>query len=285
MNKRTIIYIIISAICVIAIIAGVYYQIFGSKNDNTNTLTNENNVIVNEDGVIDPEELKKEFNSLFDNSFNDQGYDTSAVTKITGLEEQDIIYAAYNIIDEKDEKYSVNINLPVFNVQGDVATEFNNTTQTIFANKANEVLGNSQVYTIYNVEYTSYLNENILSVVIKSTLKEGNNPQRIIVQTYNYDITTGQKVSLNDVLTEKGISTKEVNKTIEKQVNEANKRAEAVAQALAQIGQAVYKRDINNAMYVTDNVNHFFIGLDGEIYIIYPYGNSNFTSEMDVIKI
>ena len=101
MNKRTIIYIIISAICVIAIIAGVYYQIFGSKNDNTNTLTNENNVIVNEDGVIDPEELKKEFNSLFDNSFNDQGYDTSAVTKITGLEEQDIIYAAYNIKEEK----------------------------------------------------------------------------------------------------------------------------------------------------------------------------------------
>lgn len=285
MNKRMIIYIIISAICVVAIIAGVYYQIFGTKKDNTNTLTNENSVIVDENGVIDPEVLKEEFNSLFDNSFNDQGYDTSTVTKIEGLEEQDIIYAAYNIIDEKDEKYSVNINLPVFNVQGDVATEFNNTTQTIFANKANEVLGNSQVYTIYNVEYTSYLNENILSVVIKSTLKEGNNPQRIIVQTYNYDITTGQKVSLNDILEEQGISTKDVNKTIERQVEEANKRAEAVAQALAQTGQAVYKRDINNAMYVTDNVNHFFIGLDGQIYIVYPYGNSNFTSEMDIIKI
>lgn len=285
MNKRTILYIIISAICIIAIIAGVYYQIFGSKNDNTNTLIDENNVTVDENGVIDPEVLKEEFNSLFDNSFNDQGYDTSSVVKIAGLEEQDIIYAAYNIIDEKDEKYSVNINLPVFNVQGDIATEFNNTTQTIFANKANEVLGNSQVYTIYNVEYTSYLNENILSVVIKSTLKEGNNPQRIIVQTYNYDITTGQKVSLNDILEEKGISTRDVNKTIEKQVEEANKRAEAVSQALAQTGQAVYKRDINNAMYVTDNVNHFFIGLDGQIYIIYPYGNSNFTSEMDIIKI
>ena len=285
MKGRNILYIVIGAICVIAIIAGVYYQIFGDKNSNTNTMISEENVIVDENGVIDPETLKEEFNSLFDNSFNDQGYDTSSVTKIAGLEEQDVIYAAYNIRDDKDGKYSVNINLPVFNVDGDIATEFNNTTQSIFANKANEILGNSQVYTIYDIEYTSYLNENILSVVIKSTLKEGNNPQRIIVQTYNYDITTGQKVSLNDVLKAKEIETKDVNKKIEKQVEEANKRAEAVSQALAQTGQAVYKRDINNAMYVTDNVNHFFIGLDGQIYIIYPYGNSNFTSEMDIIKI
>lgn len=38
-------------------------------------------------------------------------------------------------------------------------------------------------------------------------------------------------------------------------------------------------------MYVTDNVNHFFVGLDGQIYIVYPYGNSNFTSEIDIIKV
>ena len=38
-------------------------------------------------------------------------------------------------------------------------------------------------------------------------------------------------------------------------------------------------------MYVTDNVQYFFVGLDGEIYIVYPYGNSNFTSEIDIVKI
>ena len=124
-----------------------------------------------------------------------------------------------------------------------------------------------------------------LSLVIKSTLKEGNNPQRIIVQTYNYDISTGKKLALNEVLEAKGISTKEVNKKIELQVTEANKNAEALSDALANAGQTVYKRDVNNAMYVTDNVNHFFVGLDGQIYIVYPYGNSNFTSEMDIIKV
>ena len=173
----------------------------------------------------------------------------------------------------------------MFNVNSQIADEFNQITQSIFANKADEVLNSKDRYTIYNVEYVAYLNENVLSLVIKSTLKEGNSAQRIIVQTYNYDIETKQKLTLNDVLEAKGITTKEVNKKIEIQVKEANKQAEAIENALAQSGQTVYKRDINNAMYVTDNVNHFFIGLDGQIYIVYPYGNSNFTSEMDVIKI
>lgn len=284
MNKRYILYILITIICIIAIITGVYYQIFGNK-PKQNTITNEMVDNQEQNEVIDPEILKEEFNSLFNNSFDDQGYDTSLVQKIQGLEEQNIIYAAYNIKEEKDEKYSVDINLPVFNVQADVAAEFNKTTQSIFADKANDVLTKSDKYTIYNVEYVAYLNENILSLVIKSTLKEGDRAQRIIVQTYNYDIITGEKLTLNEVLESKGIDLKEVNKKIEKQVKEANKQAEAISEALSQTGQSVYKRDINNAMYVTDNVNYFFVGLDGQIYIVYPYGNSNFTSEMDIIKI
>lgn len=284
MKKRNILYIVIAAICVIAIIVGVYAQVFGDK-PKQNTIKNEVINTGDDDTATDPEVLKQEFNSLFNNSFDDQGYDKTSIKKLAGYEEQDVIYAVYRIKEEKDEKYSVNINIPVFNVDGEVASEFNATTQSIFANKAGNVLSNSQSYTIYDVEYVGYLNENILSLVIKSTLKEGNNPQRIIVQTYNYDITTGKKLTLNEVLEAKGISEKEVNKKIERQVTEANKNAEALSEALASAGQTVYKRDVNNAMYVTDNVNHFFVGLDGQIYIVYPYGNSNFTSEIDIIKV
>lgn len=283
MNKRYILYIAIAIICIIAIVTGVYYQVFGNKPKQNIVANNEMIDNTDKNDVIDPEQLKEEFNKLFHNSFDNQGYDTTAIERLKNHEDQEVIYAAYNIKEEKDERYSVNINIPVFNVAG--AEECNSTTQSIFANKANEVLSQSEKYTIYNVEYTSYLNDNILSLVIKSTLKEGNSAQRVIVQTYNYDIETRKKLTLNEVLEQKQIATKEVNKKIEIQVEEANKQAEAIASALAQSGQAVYRRDINNAMYVTDNVNHFFLGLDGQIYIIYPYGNSNFTSEMDIIKI
>lgn len=284
MKKRYVLYIAITIICVIAIIAGVYYQILGKKPKKNI----ENNIVGNETSqneVQDPETIKEEFNLLFNNSFNDQGYDKSTIQKYPGLEEQDIIYAQYNIKEEKDQKYSVNINLPVFNVNGEVAAEFNNITQSVFANKAEQVLNRSEKYTIYNVEYVAYLNENILSLAIKSTLKEGNSAQRVIIQTYNYDIETGRKLTLNDVLDQYGIEKKQVNQKIEKEVEEANRQAEAVSEALSQTGQSIYKRDINNAMYVTDNVNNFLVGQDGEIYIIYAYGNSNFTSEMDIIKI
>ena len=45
-NARRIFIISVLAICVIAIIEGVYYQVFGDKNVNTNIGTNEENIII-----------------------------------------------------------------------------------------------------------------------------------------------------------------------------------------------------------------------------------------------
>ena len=276
MKKRNIIYISVSAVCVLAIIIGVYYQIFGQKEEKPKVLNTVENTINNDIDDLSLEEIKEQFNNLFTNYFNDQGYDTSTIKKISGLENQNIIYAAFNIKEE-------NINLPVFNVDGEVASDFNEITQSVFADKANEILSNSQSYTIYNVDYAAYLNEKVLSVVIKSTLKEGNNAQRLIVQTYNYDIETGKKLSLNEILDQRQVSKKDVNKKIEEIVEEANNQSESISQAVSQTGQTVYKRDLDNAMYVTDNVNNFFLAEDGKIYIVYAYGNNNPTSEIDII--
>lgn len=285
MNKRKLLYIVISIICVIAIIVAVYYQIF--KKAPNNNITNNEQI---EDEIQgeekqDLEEIKAEFNLLFDNTFYDQGYDITSIQKIIGLEDKDVIYAANTIKDKKEGKYEVDINLPVFNVQSEASREFNNTTQAIFADKASQILLNSEKYTIYGMDYVAYMNENILSLIIRSTLKEGNNPQRVIVQTYNYDIITGKKVSLNEVLESRQINLEEVNEKIEETIKEANKQAEALSNALGDNGQSIYIRDLNNAMYVTDNVNYFFLGENGQIYILYPYGNANFTSEIDIIKI
>ena len=285
MKKNYIIYIVISVLCAIAIIAGVYYEVFMKKPktvDVANETQGQNEVT---EAKQEPEDILEEFNNLFNNSFDDQGYEIENVKKIAGYEDKEIIYAIYTFNDEKDEKYNCDINIPLFNIDGEVPAKFNSITQSIFANKANDVLTKSEKFTIYNIEYVGYLNENILSLVIKSTLKEGNNPQRIIVQTYNYDITTGKEVTLNEVLSSRNINQKEVNKKIETEVKKAAEEAQAVATALAEYGQTIYERDVNNAMYVTDNANYFFIGEDGQIYIIYPYGNSNFTSEIDIIKI
>lgn len=281
MKKRNIMYISISIICIVCIILGVYYQIFADKVVNENMLNEVTNTI-GESNIENPEDLLLEFNKLFTNEFDSQGYEISNITKITGLEDKDIIYTAYDVKEKKENEYEMDIKLPVFNISGEIAEGYNNITQSIFVNKANSILSETRQYTIYNVEYVSYLNENILSLVIKSTLKEGNSAQRIIVQTYNYDIETGKKVTLNEILENNEINIKSVNKKIEEQVKEASKQAQEISEAT---GQIVYKRDLNNAMYITDNVSNFFVGKDGEIYIIYAYGNNSLTSEIDIIKI
>ena len=65
------------------------------------------------------------------------------------------------------------------------------------------MLTNVDEYTIYNLDYIAYTNENILSLAIMGTIKEGDNPQRIIVQTYNYDLETEKDVTVKEILDKK----------------------------------------------------------------------------------
>ena len=132
---------------------------------------------------------------------------------------------------------------------------------------------------IYSVDYIAYINDNILSLVIKSTLKQGNNPQRVIVQTYNYNLETGEKVQLADVLTKKNI----VQTDCQNKINEIVAKAQEEAQVLLQSGYTVYNRNLSDSIYQISNIPTFFLGKNQELYIIFAYGNQNYTSEMDVV--
>ena len=50
-------------------------------------------------------------------------------------------------------------------------------------------------------------------------------------------------------------------------------------------GYNVYERDLDSDIYDVTEVNNFIQGPNGELYIIYAYGNQAFTSEMDIIEI
>lgn len=285
MKKRNLLYIGIMIICIIAIIIGVYYQMFEGKvvsKKKVNSIINNDNTTSGDDSdVSENEAILTEFNDLFTSRFYSQRSDTTQIKKIEGLEEQDFVYS-YEMEDKKEGEYELNIKIPVINIAGDVANKFNNTTQSIFANKTNSILSGTDKYTIYSVQYVAYLNDEILSVVIKSTLKEGNNPQRIIIQTYNYNVQTKKEVTLNEVLEKYSIDTNTVNKKIDKQVKQAKKEADAITEAT---GEIMYDRDLNSAIYLTDNASNFLVGKNGQIYIIYAYGNSKMTSETDIIKV
>ena len=279
-KNRMIIFILIGVFCVLAIIAAIYAQFVATDYDDigdepTINVGNNNNTGVEREKNQD--EIKTQFNGLFTNTVNAGDYDLSSVDKL--YDDRDIVYSAYTI-NESNDNYEINVNLPVVNIAGDVVSEFNGITQELFADKAAEVMNSVNAYkTIYNVDYAVFINNGILSVAIKSLLKEGNNPQRTIVQTYNYDLQTGERVEIGRILSNLGLTTDEVQNKIREIVNEA---AEA-ANILEQSGYSVFKRNLEDSMYNMNNLTTYMLGPSNELYIIFAYGNRNFTSEMDIV--
>lgn len=273
MKSKKIIYIIIAIICVMAILFGILLNLILSG---TNSETPEKNLQQEEEN---PESLKKEFNLRFNNYIDLSVYDTSLVPRLD--DSKDIVYTAYDIENSEDGKYEVDLNVPVININNEAGKEFNGVTQSIFADKATEVLENSEVYTIYSIDYTGYIYGDILSVIIKSTLKEGSNAQRIIVQTYNYNLATGEKVDISEAIEIAGATTSQVNTKIKTEITEAIKESNKIQAS----GFETYARDISSEIYNIENITEFFITEEGKLYIIFAYGNNHFTSEMDIIEI
>lgn len=274
MKNQKIIFILVGAFCVFALIAGIYTQFFvGNKGSDYTKNPTDN--ISGDSKPKTQEEIKNQLKSLFTNDFiNNSTYEVQKAN-----DSKDIVYSAYDI-QKKEELYEVDIHLPVINISGDVPASFNKITQSVFADETSKIL--NKKYTekvIYDVNYISYINDNILSLAIKSTLKRGNNPQREIIQTYNYNLETGEKVELVDVLTKRNI----VQSECQNKINQVVSKAQEEAQILVKSGYQVYNRDLSNSIYQLSNISNFFLGSTGELYIIFAYGNQNFTAEMDVV--
>ena len=122
---------------------------------------------------------------------------------------------------------------------------------------------------------------NILSLVIRSELKEGANSQRVIIQTYNYNLTTDKEVKLSELLDIKNISKFEANKQIKTEIEKKKEQNEQ----LKELGYNMYIREYNSEIHDIENTTEFFIDEEGNLYLVYAYGNNAFTSEMDVIEI
>ena len=142
-----------------------------------------------------------------------------------------------------------------------------------------DIIDTSTTYTIYNVEYKAFVNGNILSLVIKCTLKEGKNPQRVIMQTYNYNLESDKLLTLQELIDIKKLDKKEVQNKIKEKIKEKNTNSGA----LVKQGYNVFVRNIDSEEYLVENVTTCFLGEEGHLYIIFAYGNKNFTQEMDYL--
>ena len=271
-NKRLkIFYIGILAVCAIAIIAAVIIQIV-----KVNTSSGDVSKLpqLTED---QKSQHKEEFYSIFENKVNYLENNSYKINKIESNKE--IVYLGYQNNDSKINDYELKVNIPYININNPIIEEFNTQIKDTFEKKAKSIINTHHNNAIYTVDYTAYIANNIMSLVVRSTLKEGTNAQRDIIQTYNYDLTNQKEYTIDDMLNAKGITKKEANQKIKEEIRTQQEKSEE----LEKLGYTMYKRDYTSDMYSINNVTEYFMGKDNALYIIYAYGNENNTNEMDVV--
>lgn len=272
---RYVLYGITIFLCIASVFIGVYYELHGKEGKRENIYI-ENSV----NSTDDQESVKDQFKDLFTNKFNGSEYDDTNIKKV--INEQKIVYSSIDGFSKQEEgKYNIKATLPYINIDSEVVKKYNDTTESVFVNKLNSIMTNASIYTICEVSYTAYINNDILSVAIMASIKEGDNAQRLLVQVYNYNLKTDSDVAITDILNARGLDSNAVNKKIKLVVQEAADEARSVQST----GYNIYERDLSNSMYDVKNVTNFIQGPSGELYIIYAYGNVAFTSEMDIIEI
>ena len=264
-------YISIISICIIALIATLLIHIVKSNQflENPSQLPELTNDKISQH--------KQEFNDIFENKVNYLENNSYKISKIK--KEEEIVYVGYKNNETKISDYELNVNIPYINIQNETIKEFNKKIKDVFESKAKSILNSQNNNVIYTVNYSAYVSNNILSLVVRSTLKEGANAQRDIVQTYNYDLANKKECTIDQMLKLKGITKNDASKKIKEEIQVIQKRVEE----LSQLGYTIYPRDYTDDIYSVNNISEYFMGKDNALYIIYAYGNLNHTSEMDIV--
>ena len=273
-KKRIAIYVILISICVLALIVAVCVQILG--NDFTNSIFGVSTLKSKTEE--EEQELRVNFDNLFLNNLQINGEMTQDISKVD--ENQDYVFTKYSTEEKNTGNYELSINIPYINIDSEVVNEFNTEIEEIFERKVESILESEDKNVLFTIEYQAYVENNILSVIIKSNLKQGSAAQQVIVQTYNYDLLNQKELTLSDEIELLGLDKNAIQSKIREEIKQEQQKAED----LQDLGYEIYSRDSNSDMYDIENSNVFFLH-EQNLYIIYPYGNDALTSEMDLVII
>lgn len=267
-KKRMFFYVLIVLVCVMAIGIAIY-QFFADE---------KLGVILGITSTQDEEkynELKSEFDNIFTNSLL-QSEEQENTNKLE--QDEDLVYTEYEKEENSTNDYDVKVSIPYINIDSNVIEKYNEEIKNTFETKAESALQTKNKNIIYSVEYSAEITDEILSVIIRSTLKEGSSAQRVIIKTYNYDLKNNKEISLEEMLELRNIDIEEA----QEKINSEIKQEQTQAEELQGLGYNIYTRDSTNDIYVIENTTEFFVH-NNYLYVIYPYGNQENTSEVDLV--
>ena len=85
--------------------------------------------------------------------------------------------------------------------------------------------------------------------------------------------------SWKDLIKYKGTDVSFVQDTINAEIKTAYDNAVIISE---QFG-LMYERDLKSDIYKVENTENYFLTQDGYVYIVYSYGNNEYTNVVDVI--
>ena len=270
-KRDIVIYTICIIICVVALTEAVTVQVLGENVTNKVFHANKLQIASEEEQV----KLRTDFENMFTNEFT--GHIENAEKKD---ESKNFVYTTYENQDTVQGNYTLDVHIPNFNIKDETLEQINNKITTEYKQKVNQILNNNGSQIIYSVEYNSYVENDILFLIIRSNLKESNNAQKQMIYTYNYDLKNKKVIDINDVIEKLKYNKNDVEKAIQNyiEIQENNSKS------LKNLGYGIYVRNSKDNMYKIENTKQFFIK-NGKLYIIYPYGNTTATTEMDIVII
>ena len=264
--NRTLFLVIIALLCVLSICVGIYAQFFYKYSDADPFMLG---AVAN----AKEEEEKDKLASSFDTIFTNQLIGQTAIGASKIDESQALVYTSEDVVENSEGLYNINAQIPVININNDTAKSMNDDIAKTFSDEIAKIKGSTELYTVYTVDYISYVNGDLLSLAIKAThYKQGDNAnQTIILKTYNYNLSKQTSVTLSDVMNAKGLTPDNVQIDI-------NNKLKALNEKEAETGYASVVRDLNSDMYKIENTNNFLVSNESDIYIIY-----NYDTKLDVL--
>ena len=231
--KAIVIYTIAIISCIIAIVVVGITQFLG-KNKLEEMLSIGSSGTSKQE--IDEQALISEFDNIFNNQIEKSNFNANVKKQ---EEDKDIIYTYYDKTESKKNSYEVNLQIPYINIENEIINQYNNEIKETFQKKVDKVLETQNKNIVYTVKYQATIEDNILSLIIKSELKEGASAQRQIIKTYNYDLSNNKEINLEEVIAKKGFEKDEAQIKIRDRIKIEEKKVED----LKKLGYNIFERN------------------------------------------
>ncbi|MCR5186607.1 MAG: hypothetical protein K6D97_05785 [Clostridia bacterium] len=269
---------VIVALCIVAICIGIYVDKYYKYSEIDPLMMGIR--IGNKKSAEEIVTLKASFNELFSNDVKSTADEDSEEYNFERINESlgSIVYNAYDLQQDTDF-YNVDADIPQLNINAENAKKINQEIYETYYKTAYIKMRNIEGMTVYNVKFAAFVNNTYLSLVIKSTLKEDSKPEKVMIKTYNYNMATDSLFTIEDLIKLKNETNESIQDTITKEIQ----TSDANAKILAKEYGALYTRNLESEIYKVKNTENFFLTQDGYVYIVYAYGNTDDTNEMDIV--